>query len=307
MMTDMAYPTTVVKVLDSVMKAQLAYSEADGEYREHFIHSFQVFLLGMIIVDNYYELFRNWLSPQLRDEPRTSLESGWLLASTFHDHMKPVNPLLNLVRKIVRTREESVESLQIPEGAPELVDLIDTAYGVMNSGGHLEGNLPSPGQRSALWQVLDEYAKKGNHGVVAGINVLDWIRGSGQLTSTDVIAALAIALHDSDYKNKRALPRALLQAGVFPVNFAGQPLACLLLWCDAIQEWGRWTRKIDVDTRLVSLAFHGHTINTVLSFEDRDVIKDKRAELRDIRECVEESDLKFKTRFKTHPSGLGNV
>lgn len=305
MMSDLNYPSLVTKKVNSVMKAQLAYSEADDQYREHFIHPFQTFLLGIVIIDKHYSLFQECFSRELCKDPRTSVESAWLLASVFHDHLKPVRQLLHLVRSIQRARgEELIDAEEIPDVA-ELVNWMDRVYGILATSAHLERSLTSGGARSQLIAVLDEYRRKENHGVLGGLNVLDWIRSSGEVTSTDVIAALAIALHDGDYQNKRAFPNALFEAGIFPINFNNQPIACLLLWCDTAQEWGRWTQRIKVDTRLVKVTFEDNIVNLRLSFDDPKVIEDKLKEFQYVGECMRESDLKFTVDFRFHPASLG--
>lgn len=305
MMSDLNYQQSLIQKVDAVMRAELAYPEADDQYREHFIHPFQTFLLGVIIIDKHYSVFQKWFSSELCNTPRTSVESVWLLASVFHDHFKSVRPLFHLVRSIVRARhEELMESEEIPDTA-ELIDWMGRVYQILTTSAQLERSLPSVGAHSQFMGILDEYSKKKNHGVLGGLNVLDWIRSSGDVTSTDIVAAMAIALHDGDYENKRAFPNALLKAGIFPIDFSKQPIACLLLWCDAIQEWGRWIHKIKVDTRLVKVVFENNIVNLCLSLDDSKVIKDKLKELKNVGRCMQESDLKFVVDFRIHPAALG--
>lgn len=50
-------------------------------YRDHYLHQFQVFLLGLPIIDNFYKVFKDkYENPEL----------SWLIASSFHDFAYPI-------------------------------------------------------------------------------------------------------------------------------------------------------------------------------------------------------------------------
>jgi len=59
-------------------------------YRDHMIHPFQVFLLGSIIIDNYYHEFQEAYAHKLSTAPSSSLDFAWLLCSSFHDFCYPI-------------------------------------------------------------------------------------------------------------------------------------------------------------------------------------------------------------------------
>lgn len=305
LMEELGYASPIIEKVNSVMNAQLAYSEADDEYREHFIHPFQVFLLGIIIIDRHYPLFENGFSSELLTDNRTSMESTWFLASVFHDHIKPIKPLLHLARSIIRSRsEESTRTDDIPDRT-ELMYSIGRAHKMLVNSTQLQKNLNLWSVDPQFLSVLEEYAIKENHGVIAGLNVLDWIRNLGVVNPTDAAAALAIALHDGDYQNKRAFPMALLRTGILPIDSARNPVAFLLLWCDAIQEWGRWTHRNPADIKLLDVTFENCTIKVRLSFDNEKAIDLKKVEFQHVEGCLLNPILTFKRDLRIHPPGLG--
>src|SRR2546426_1856148 len=79
--------------IERMMKADRAGRALNSDYRDHFIHSFQDFLLGALILDRYYDKFSKWYSESLMENPDTDLESSWLLATIFHDRMRPLKEI----------------------------------------------------------------------------------------------------------------------------------------------------------------------------------------------------------------------
>lgn len=209
MMLDLQFKRSVREKIDSVMKTQLAHSEVEDRYREHFVHPFQIFLMGMLAIDRHYELYRGWFSDELCKSARTSIESAWLLASIFHDHLKPIPPLHHEIESIFDIEDSSLAD-KIPN-VSESIDLIARTYPVLGGPKRLRRNVSSNSPISMpLANILHEYAQKDNHGVLGGVNVLNWIRKSGHVLASDVLAALAITLHDGDYSHDRAFPHASL-------------------------------------------------------------------------------------------------
>ena len=78
-------------------------------YRDHFIHSFQDFLTGIMIIDRYYDHYVRLYSNELNEAIGTSLECAWLLTAIFHDRYKG---LLKII-------ESLGGQLEPPERKPE--------------------------------------------------------------------------------------------------------------------------------------------------------------------------------------------
>lgn len=79
-------------------------------YRDHFIHQYQVFLLGSYIIHelrkfsmpfgNVYAKSLNLNGSFLEDQERLS-ETAWLITSTFHDIASPLGELIPWLTKII--------------------------------------------------------------------------------------------------------------------------------------------------------------------------------------------------------------
>jgi hypothetical protein len=54
------------------------------EYRDHFLHQFQVFLLGAYIIDKLYDHKEKCIT-EFKESYECGIENAWLLASTYHD------------------------------------------------------------------------------------------------------------------------------------------------------------------------------------------------------------------------------
>ena len=120
------------QIVENQMKAALAETNFVGVVREKFIHPFQNFLLGIIIIDHFYEEFRNWFSIELCQSRQTCVEASWLLASIFHDRLKPLRELKGLVEF-----EEGELTIIIPNEQMYIQE-IASLYHHLKSGGSLE-------------------------------------------------------------------------------------------------------------------------------------------------------------------------
>ncbi len=58
----------------------------DFTYREHFVHQFQVFLLGSVIIDMLYASDSRNILEEFRRNFKVPFERAWLAASTYHDY-----------------------------------------------------------------------------------------------------------------------------------------------------------------------------------------------------------------------------
>lgn len=72
-----------------------------------------------------------------------------------------------------------------------------------------------------------------------------------------------------------------------------------------MQEWGRWTRKPQVDTRLVSITCENGSENFRLSFDDPEAVGHKLEELNAIGEVIQEGELEFTFDLRIHPAEIG--
>ena len=219
-------------------------------YRDHFIHQYQVFLLGAIIIDEisaksdksfqqyYYE------SLGLESDRKNSLaDIAWLVASTFHDVAYPVQKseeLFNNFFKIFMGIEDKIveriglEKISFNPSYSKLIDqLCDLHYNIDR------GSLPwkfnstqviklciDRGFRESIYESL---IKERDHGVLGALILLYQSEaGKDEYSTMTYPAALAIAMHNKILKNYNYI-----------IEFEKNPLTFLLAYCDLIQEWGR--------------------------------------------------------------------
>ena len=216
----------------------------DPHYRDHFVHQFQVFLMGVPIIEKFYELISKRVS---------NVELSWLLASTFHDVGYPVQQHDFLTRAFFKDFL-GVDSIPIMVNFSSVltdtrflryIDRLTSFYAFCNS-------VEAPQKQwrySKAYEIDDELRKlflknlicKPNHGVISALALLDGIESSSKEDTSGVqkdsifsnavmSAALAILLHDDEvFRN------------MDEIYFKKNPLAFLLIYCDTIQEWGRPT------------------------------------------------------------------
>ena len=72
------YGLNAMSLLEEVSQVLLAK-------REHFLHSFQTFLLGAIVIDKNYDLFNGWYSERFQRTGDIVIDLPWFFTSLFHD------------------------------------------------------------------------------------------------------------------------------------------------------------------------------------------------------------------------------
>jgi len=208
------------------------FEDLSGELlgsRPHFLHSFQTFILGSILIDNNYDSLNQTYSACFDDPDELSLDLPWFFASLFHDLAVPFEKIHRLG----------------PVG--KLIDLGITGYHDTYAS-HLLGswfNAVCKGPISSEWKPQSGVAadplygmlmkKTKDHGVLGSMSLLSSATYASSKALSTIIcpAALAIAIH-----NSKLWPDMVEYCG-FPVSAQRFPLAFLLLTCDNIEEWGR--------------------------------------------------------------------
>jgi hypothetical protein len=234
-------------------------------YRDHFIHQFQVFLLGSIIIELMYKesfsdenskrssgkkakSFSDYyhLSLHMGAGPRSEdfeADLAWLIASCFHDVAYPIqrsDQLFNNFFKKFMGLDNIVEKVSLCKV------FLDSNYGkLIDELCDLYVNLKfcdrpwkydSRDIRNIYLNdrfnraIRISLMEKRDHGVLGSLILLHQSKGGGAEYSKIIYpAALAIALHNDIFKNS-------LQDNIL---FEENPLGFLLIYCDLIQEWGR--------------------------------------------------------------------
>lgn len=244
-------------------------------YRDHMVHPFQVFLMGSIIIDKFYEKFLESYKRKLSNASDEDLDFAWLLCSTFHDFCYPIQMFdtLNraLFKKFLQTEAELPIYLQTErilfEG--EQLKLIDQLVSLYTHYGE------NPERTSWIFDdkcvidnqirslLLKHIIKNRNHAPLSALALLNTISKEEiaqmsynyrQTTFSTAVypAALAIALHDNSILQE--LPERC------KISFENMPLQFLLIYCDIAQEFGRtdtnescFLKNFDLETNLIDV------------------------------------------------------
>jgi hypothetical protein len=237
-------------------------------YRDHYIHQFQVFLLGLLIIDEHYEYFSSKY-----DHP----EICWLIASSFHDIAYPVQ-LYDIWNADFFKK---VFNLSCNPGIFELKSkFIDERFlccmgRLICSLCETQTHEPLPPTwmepKNDLVQFFyNQITLKKTHGIMSSVSLLKMVQskmddpifkeniekkyGSFEpsIENLFIKSAVAIALHEEkiwsaklkmskngDYSKGKRLIKQL--------NFDDDPLSFLLIFCDTIHEWGRPSKSEESD------------------------------------------------------------
>jgi hypothetical protein len=249
----------------SIFEPALLHVFAEGEkegdkfYRDHYIHQFQVFLLGLYIIDKLYDYFaKKCKNPEI----------SWLIASSFHDMAYPVQLYDDWSMRFFKDVFNVPIELAHIELRSNFVDqsflscmgyLICSLY-ASHKGEIVKGNWIA--DKNELVQFFYHAITKGkNHCILSSMSLLKMVQvtsfdekntirkkiSNDQAKFDDILkdvfvpSALAIALHDKGVwqrLRKESLeddPPKILDN----LEFEKDPLSFLLVFCDNIQEWGR--------------------------------------------------------------------
>jgi len=202
-------------------------------YRDHYLHQFQVFLLGIHIIDKFYDKLNF-------DEVK---EKQWLVASSFHDVAYPVQ-LYDEWSKKFFFEVFNIKNVGVADLKSQFIDetllssmgyLIDFLCGT-----HLERPLTGnwlDNEKELVKFFYEKITMVKHHCVLSAISLLKKASGldSSLLKKVFVPAALAISLHD-----KVVWKELQTHHGLAHIEFNDKyPIAFLLLFCDCVQEWGR--------------------------------------------------------------------
>jgi len=219
-------------------------------YREHFIHQFQVYLLGSIVLDRFYRQLLATMEIPIDTPSRRDLDFSWLVASSLHDccnilqgwrkiERKVYSKLLSI--KVEKNGDGYIVSDKLHEEIRELAETIcynyDTQFSV-----------------DEIISTIKALADKGDHGILAGLSLVK--RGKDyQMNFNHLLSASAVALHSEAFYNSMLTseretdcrprftlkPEEVLKNRMMlnSLSFEKNPISYLLISCDAMQEWGR--------------------------------------------------------------------
>lgn len=237
---------------DMLERLEPMLKELYPKYRDHFLHQFQVFLLGSKIIDY---LIR---SGKLKGK-KEILSKGWLLTSTFHDFAQAIQKYDDWTKTFFDESLEikKAESLELKRDYVEntfsssvehIISSLEKCFCDFDREDHTDNR--NKIRHFFYHQITD----RKNHGLLSGLSLLKRFKGNDEFHTTILPSATAIAIHDDDiwqplngvskeYEgNERIIELCRDFCTLKPLpklKLDIQPLSFLLILCDNIQDWGR--------------------------------------------------------------------
>jgi len=252
-------------------------------YREHFIHSFNVFLLGYYIINKLLDI-----KPKLFEHNRDVINLTWMLASTFHDVAYPIQEIESWLNDMLKIFIGINPRYQFKVN--ELIPAIYTDFLRMISQYHKDKNLSI--QSSNMWNIDYRFFNEMNtrlienkeHGVLGALllaHLLAVRQGfSDRNPPWDFLYSHLPACHAISVHHLENIP----------IKFTKNQFAFLLILCDEIQDWGRPSTNKNRDIfYLKDINIINDTVPTIelclnISDNRKDLLKNKLSKERLIAE-----------------------
>lgn len=210
-------------------------------YRDHFIHSSYVFIMGYILLNKMRESLDGEFSQFFKsNEPNLT----WMLTSTFHDVAYPIEKIdlwLNgLLESFIGITPKNVFNYEnvFPHIYFDFMKMISRYH--KNYHDVFSVGMGNSGIDWAFYNEINKKFLDKNHGVLSGLILAhnlairegfiekdrEWNFFYNQLP-----ACHAICSHTMNYQ----------------IDFVKFPISFLLVLCDEIQDWGRPTKQTNQD------------------------------------------------------------
>lgn len=219
----------------------------DPKYRDHFLHSFQVFLYGVFVIDSMY--------PQINqigfsNEEGDRIEDSWLIAATYHDF----NYMIQKFEKWTKDFFKSALFLSEEDNNPASIQLTESYVkrGYMFNTKIILDTLSIKADSQILNFLYDRILIKKNHGFISGLSLLKYLEDKKTKLTRNSInnACKAISIHDSGiwrYLSGLAEESPEDDIGnifnkknlIQTISYDKDPISFLLILSDSLQEEGR--------------------------------------------------------------------
>ena len=198
---DLEYPNVQRRIENILQK--------DERYREHFVHQFQVFLIGAYILDKLYPE----IGSQYQEKYKSNIENVWLAASTFHDFNYGLQNfdawLLQYFKETLRISSiQTKENLNIfnLDSAMIRETLYDKLLKIITQ---FNCTLDKDDEEKLIKYFYEKTVRDRNHGVLSAISILKLFEDKTKEHENNteyslwgeegiLQAALAICIHDED-------------------------------------------------------------------------------------------------------------
>ncbi len=224
----------------------LSRFESSLDIRDHYFHSFHIFLLGLFILDRYQSDFKTYFKSIFPKYRGLSLEFMWLLTSVFHDVGYLIAKLDDLKREFygvstISSEREITNVWDDPVYKENLKQLISLFKFSVSEKKHKIDWPPDVfgTQDESLEQIFRE-SFHDSHGVASCFRFLVDIFSEARqeekpekrmfLVYHIYPAGLSIALHDKQFRER------LSKKHLKKLSLSRFPFAVLLIYLDSLQE-----------------------------------------------------------------------
>ena len=272
---DVQHRKPFFKVLKYILDIEEGVQKYNPQLRDHVTHAVYVYLLGSVCVKKF---------PRLVCTRDLRFEFKWKLASLLHDLGNPIHLFLHSLTKYIKIVEEvgkissSIKYSIEFDGIADLIPRIDKES---NSFNLIQERLNAWNIEIDIKKTYDEKLSIGQieHGIFSALLVLktldglygfhnlnhiktecrregvDW--GRNHFDREIIDAATAISIHN------------LVPIINHDIEYTNSPLAFLLVFCDTLQEWDRFSQGQRVyDPFSVDISFFGNIPNIRLQLPD---------------------------------------
>lgn len=239
--------------LQHIFAEDTSVKEIAHGYRDHYIHQFQVFLSGLLIIDSLYDDFS-----KIYKYP----EICWLITSSFHDMAYPVqlydewsDQFFKDVFGVGEMGRLELKSNFIENSFLSSMSMLLTRLCTVFMGERLTENWFVE-KNNLIKCFHKEIVEPKNHCILSSISLMKMIQEKyknkirvAELNYDDILnkiitpCALSIALHDDglwkQLQDKTHWEELDEKCPVPLIKYEIDPLTFLLIFCDSFQEWGR--------------------------------------------------------------------
>ncbi len=233
------------------------FDSLTSKYRSHFIHQFQVFLLGVIIIDKFYNKFTHYIFKHngtlTQIDKKKKIEKLWFVTAAMHDIGFCIQRFDSLMEKYFK----KVLKMKFPPTSLNLERIIVEKDYIDYINELISNSFKNNRKKEIL---LHKMLLTKNHGFLSAFAIMIELK-QNKINISDYKPALnAISIHDWDIwrdfnqfydqkveerfqkrlgiREKKYLENRVKNHKTF-CNFEKRPLTFLLILCDNIQDWGR--------------------------------------------------------------------
>lgn len=300
------------------------------KYRDHFLHQFQVFLLGIIIIDALYD--EVWVKDFERNSG-SKIEDAWLACSAYHDYNYPIQQWDDWITKFLsrnfhangtsgerHINQEDLKRQIIQLNLAEIAvrdEFVDKLSRLVEGIGY---SLDDCFQRFFIRRIAFDK----NHATLGAFTFLEKFQNCRSLSIYAVnSAAVSILLHDDTNwlclqgnetglcecirKDLSLEEREICNKKLLAhLSLNSMPLAFLLAFCDVAQEWGRQGRGFEInEPRLENVEVDSSKIHIHISVSNSISCKNKEEEVERLGHYLQ--DNRFEIRVSSRDESRDNT